>query len=778
MLLSLLLRAIILIFIIFSLGCVPSLEGLYHTYQKTVSHYQSLLARNLEDSELRLKFAKFYYRFKEYDKVVNLLEKEESLLARILYAKALTRLHDYSKALEVFTQIKEKITSPEALYLYGLVLEKKNLYPQAVKVYGKVNPPFRELAQKHLRNIRAKVEGELPLYVKKLISQSQQFLSQIQEEAGIILLVDERIEITSANTSLTTLHVIEKVLKERGKELAEVEIGYDSTYERVELEFARTITPQGKLIYVGKENIRDVTKYLNYPLYSNARAFIISLPGVEVSSLIEYKVNIYSSKLINGDDFSFFYRLKERYPIYKANFRLILPKYREAKFKVLNKEYAKDIVLEPRVREDRNHKIYWWHFDKIFPIIPERKMPPFSLVNPTILISSFQGWEEIYNWWYSLYKDKLTLSKEMKKLVETLIKGASSSYEKARRVYEYVAKNIRYVAVEYGESGYEPHQAQEVFLNRYGDCKDQAILLVALLKEAGLESFPVLIPTQEAYSLQKDFPSLVFNHAICAVNIGGELIFMDPTSQTTAFGDLPLSDQNREVLLFSSQGFRIVKTPLLKNTRILYYMEITIDEKENAFIKREVTTRGCYASSQRYYLKYTHPQRIREDIRKRITEISPFAKLSNYHIENVEDLSKFPKLTYTFTAEKFLKPAKNLRIIPSLNEIDLSYSLIAKEKRNFPIDFRGVFIRQAKIVVELPPNLEVKYLPKSTSLTTDWFGFQLNYTYHPQEHKLEFFQKFILKKRIVKLEDYSLFREKLKNVFYVLKGEVILEKRG
>ncbi|MCD6583125.1 MAG: DUF3857 domain-containing protein, partial [Candidatus Omnitrophica bacterium] len=646
---SLLLRVIILIFIIFSLGCAPSLENLYYTYQKTVSHYQSLLARNLEDSELRLKFAKFYYRFKEYDKVVNLLEKEESLLARILYAKALTRLHDYSKALEVFTQIKEKIASPEALYLYGLVLEKKNLYPQAVEVYRRVNPPFRELAQEHLKNIRAKVEGELPLYVKKLISQSQQFLNQIQEEAGIILLVDERVEITSANTSLTTLHVIEKVLKERGKELAEVEIGYDSTYERVELEFARTITPQGKLIYVGKENIRDVTKYLNYPLYSNARAFIISLPGVEVDSLIEYKVNIYSSKLINGDDFSFSYRLKERYPIYKANFRLILPKYREAKFKVLNKEYAKDIVLEPQVKEDRNHKIYWWHFDKIFPIIPERKMPPFSLVNPTILISSFQGWEEIYNWWYSLYKDKLTLSKEMKELVETLIKGASSSYEKARRVYEYVAKNIRYVAVEYGESGYEPHQAQEVFLNRYGDCKDQAILLVALLKEVGLESFPVLIPTQEAYSLQKDFPSLVFNHAICAVNIGGELIFMDPTSQTTAFGDLPLSDQNREVLLFSSQGFRIVKTPLLKNTRILYYMKITIDEKENAFIKREVTTRGCYASSQRYYLKYTHPQRIREDIRKRITEISPFAKLSNYHIENVEDLSKFPKLTYTFT---------------------------------------------------------------------------------------------------------------------------------
>jgi len=775
--LGLLLRIVFFVFIIFSLSCTSSLDNFYQAYQKTVSRYQSLLDRNPQDSELRLRLAKFYYHFKEYEKVVKLLEKEKSLLARSLYAKALTRLHDYSKALEVFNQIKEKITSPEALYLYGLVLEKKNLYSQAVEVYQKVTPPFQKLAQKHLENIKAKVEGELPPYVKEIVSQSQQFLQQIQEEAGVILLVDESIEITSTNTSFTTLHVIEKVLKERGKKLAEVEIGYDSTYERVELEFARTITPQGKLIYAGRENIRDVTKYLNYPLYSNARAFIISLPGVEVDSLIEYKIKIYSSKLINGDDFSFFYRLKEKYPIYKANFRLVLPKHREAKFKILNKEYAKDVVLEPQVREDEGHKIYWWHFDKISPIIPERKMPPFSLVNPTILISSFQDWEEIYNWWCSLYKDKLTLSKEMKELVATLIRGANSGYEKAKRLYEYVAKNIRYVAVEYGESGYEPHQAQEVFLNRYGDCKDQAILLVALLREAGLESFPVLIPTQEAYSLQKDFPSLVFNHAICAVNLGGELIFMDPTSQTTAFGDLPLSDQNREVLLFSSQGFKIVKTPLLKNTHILYCMEITIDEKENAFIKREVTSRGCYASYQRYYLKYTHPQRIREDIKKRITEISPFAKLLDYHIENVEDFSKFPKLIYTFTAEKFLKPAKNLRIIPALNEIDLSHSLIAKERRNFPIDFRGVFTRQAKVTVKLPSNLRVKYLPNTINLTTEWFDFQLDYTYHPQKHKLEFLQKFVLKKRFVNLEDYALFREKLKNVFYVLKSEVILEKK-
>ena len=136
------------------------------------------------------------------------------------------------------------------------------------------------------------------------------------------------------------MHVIEKVLKERGKELAEVDIDYDSTDQRVELEFARTITKDGKVISAGGESIRDVSRYLNFPLYSNSRAFIISMPSVDVGSFIEYIIKIYSSKLINEDGFSFLYRLREGYPIFKANFRLILPEERTAYFKFFNQEYA------------------------------------------------------------------------------------------------------------------------------------------------------------------------------------------------------------------------------------------------------------------------------------------------------------------------------------------------------------------------------------------------------------------------------------------------------
>ena len=127
----------------------------------------------------------------------------------------------------------------------------------------------------------------------------------------------------------------------------------------------------------------------------------------------------------------------------------------------------------------------------------------------------------------------------MKTFLAGLIKNCKSDQEKLQKIHAFCAQEIRYVAVEYGQSGHEPHKAETVFMNRYGDCKDQAILLVALLKAAGLKAYPVLIATQGVYDVTEDFPSINFNHAIACAETEGKLIFMDPTASTSALSELP-----------------------------------------------------------------------------------------------------------------------------------------------------------------------------------------------------------------------------------------------
>lgn len=764
----------LLILALLCVSCSPQEERVKGSYTRLISHYDRLLKKDPANQEFKMRYAQLCYTFKDYEKIKEILEGEKSFPARVLRAKACARLHEYTAALEIFGLVEDKLKDPEALYLYALVLEEKNLYPRAVKIYERIEEPFKEKAKARLGKIRVKIEETVPAYIRDLSENARSFSEKVCDEAALILFVDEKEEIKSDNTAVATVHVIEKVLKERGKALAEVVIGYDSTYERVELEFARTITKEDKIVYAGEENIRDVTKYLNFPLYSNAKAFIISMPSVDVGAIIEYKIKIYSAKLINEDDFSIPYRLREQYPIYEAHFELVVPRKKRVNHTFSNVAYAEDISLAPEVKEEGDIKRYTWKFKEITPIIPEYNMPPLSLVNPAVFISSFQTWDEIYRWWHELCRDKFDVNEEMERLIAELTRDASDEYTKAKKIYEYVAQNIRYVGVEYGESGYEPHKASEVFLNRYGDCKDQAILLAALLRAAGLRGFPVLIPTRSAYEIKEEFPSVNFNHAIAAVKLEDRLVFMDPTSEMAAFGDLPVSDQARTVMVFFDNTYGIVKTPQLTNSEIIYTMKIDIDEEENAHIKRVVESKGGYSTYQRWYLKYTHPNKIKQNIENKIVAISPFSKLVNLHIQNVDNFDVSPQLRYEFKSEKLLNPSQNLRIIPPLNEIELDASLIAREERSFPVDFSELSTRKARISFVLPANLKVKYIPRDVYISTKWFDFKINY--NEEDNLLDFFQEFVIKERFVTQAEYADFRKEMKEIFYHLREVIILEK--
>ncbi|UCC94700.1 MAG: DUF3857 domain-containing protein [Candidatus Omnitrophota bacterium] len=754
-------------------GCSPSLEKFSSRYKKITHRYEEMLKAEPTDEALRLKLAEFYYTMNDYQKIKNLLQESESRSAKVLFAKACVHLKEYTLAYETFEQLGPSKDN-EYLYLYAQTLEEKNLFPRAITVYKKVEPPLKKLAQQRIKEIGIKIEEGVPVGLQKLLGEEEEFLSRIEKEEAVVLFVDEEIEIKENNTSIASLHVVEKVLKEKGKRLGEVTIGYDSTHERVELEYARTITPEGKVVYVGKENIRDVSKYLNYPLYSNARAFIISMPSVEVGSIVEYKAKIYSSQLINDDDFTFLYRLQEGYPIVRASFRLSFPKNRDVQCRFINEQYAQGINLDPTTEERQNKRVYSWEFRHIPALIPEDKMPPRSYVNPAILISSFSSWKEIYSWWHELFQDKLALTEEIKKFLADLIKDCKTDYEKAKKIYEFCSQEIRYVGVEYGESGYEPHHAKDVFWNRYGDCKDKATLLVAMLREAGMSAFPVLIPTREVYSIDENFASVNFNHAIAAFQHNDQILFMDATSSTTAFSDLPLGDQEREVLIFFDDGYKIMSTPLLEENEVVYTTYVEIDNNEDAKITRKITTKGFYATFQRFYFKYSHPQEIEDNIQNKIVEISPFSKLVSYKIENVDDYGKFPTLEYSFVTSKILNPAKNLRIFPDFGDIGIDTAYAGKKERIFPVEFEGIFRKVSRVEVRLPPHLKVKYLPPNQSFDTEWFTFKA--VSKKKKNAFEFYQEFAVRKRFVAKEDYKKFKKNLEKVFYLLSEKVILAK--
>ncbi|MFA5411522.1 MAG: DUF3857 domain-containing protein [Candidatus Omnitrophota bacterium] len=747
-------------------------------YERAATEYRGLIKSGRDLDRVYLELGKLYYDRGQAEQAIGAFKNTSDIRAKKFLAISYYRLGNYTDALEIFS--KHQITDDEYLYYYGRTCEKLNLFDKALEVYKKIKDRgFASLALERVNLIEKQVRAiqikDISPEVNKLILASPG--EDAYPQAGaLILSCDEKIEVTAQNTQVASLHYIIKILNERGKEdFSETHIEYDSTYEKVELEYARTIKPDGTIAEVGTRHIRDVSKYLNFPLYSNARVYIISFPEVSNGAVIEYKMRLYRNELINKKDFVLSYPLQAGQPMLKANFSIDLPPDRALHIKTLNNEYNTfGADLRPRIELERGRLNYFWRFKDIPQIIPESNMPPAVQVNPAILISTFNSWEEVYQWWRRLARDKMRADRAIEEKVKALIRRENSPEARARAIYNFCAKEIRYVAVEYGQAGYEPHYAGDIFKNKYGDCKDQAILLVTMLREAGLNAWPVLIPTKESYNLNADFPSMLFNHAIAALQLEDKIIFLDPTAETCSFGDLPAGDQERQVLLIKEDKYEIENTPLYPAghnlTRQTLALKVNSDETLTG--RKSVFTQGIYGQGQRYWLLYTPPQLVEEVLKEKIQGISIGAVLGRYNIENLGDLNKPVVLDYEFRGTEYFISAGNLRVMPELSGLDTS--LVAKDRRIYPLDFGVPDSREMVFEIEIPDNFVIKYIPDSVSEDTAWLSFIVEYS--RKKNKLLFRQKIELKKTTVSTADYPDFKVFFEQLAKKIKQRVILEK--
>lgn len=747
-------------------------------YQRAISEYKDLIKKGKDLDRLYFELGKLYYGHGEFPEAQETLKHTNDIEAKKFLAISYYRLGNFTDALEIFN--KYPIPDDEYLYYHGLTCEKLNLFDEALEIYRSIKErKFKSKALERIESIEKEagarhIKDVSPQVYKILVSAPPQ--EKYPQAGALILFCDEKIEITSEGTQISYLHYIIKILNERGKvDFSETGIDYDSTYEKVELEYARTIKPDGRVVEVGSRHIRDVSKYLNFPLYSNARVYIISFPEITEGATIEYKLKVYRNQLINKKDFVLSYPVQSSEPIISANFNLSLPKEKLLHLKILNEKYNNfGAKLSPQIQEKDSYLIYSWRFVDLPEILPESNMPPQVQINPTILISTFDNWQDVYKWWQDLAKDKIKADVAIKDKVRELIKNQSSPEAKVRSIYNFCAQKIRYVAVEYGQAGYEPHFASDIFKYKYGDCKDQAILLVSMLKEAGLGAFPVLIATKEHYNLNEDFPAILFNHCIAAVSLNDKIIFLDPTAETCSFGDLPAGDQGRKILIFTQEGYKIENTPLLPAEHNLnkQYLKIVVNDDETIVAQKSIFTYGIYNQAQRFWLLYTPPELIEEALKEKIQETSIGAALDKYNIENLNNLNEPVVLNYTFRGPEYWTYAGNLRIAPQLAGLDTA--LVAKDKRKYAIDFTILDSKETYLEIELPLNFVIRYIPASVVEDSPWLSFIAKYDY--KGNTIIFRQKVELKKVTVLEDEYPDFKKFFESLARQIKQRIVLER--
>jgi transglutaminase-like putative cysteine protease len=127
-------------------------------------------------------------------------------------------------------------------------------------------------------------------------------------------------------------------------------------------------------------------------------------------------------------------------------------------------------------------------------------------------------WQGIGEWYQTLSKDRLVATPEIIAKAKELAAGKTDFYDRTEAIAEFVQKQVRYFVIEMGIGGYQPHFAGDIFRNRYGDCKDKATLLSAMLSAVDIHAALVMVDSHRGV-IDPDAPSIVGNHMIAAIEI-------------------------------------------------------------------------------------------------------------------------------------------------------------------------------------------------------------------------------------------------------------------
>ncbi len=194
----------------------------------------------------------------------------------------------------------------------------------------------------------------------------------------------------------------------------------------------------------------------------------------------------------------------------------------------------------------------------IEPLKAEALMPGLEETAPIVQASSYASWEEFGSWWWNLIEDEIKVSPEMKEKVAELTAGLTTKEDKMRAIYDFVVTDIRYNAWEFGVRGYRPYSAPVIFSRGFGDCKDKAILMRALMSEVDIEAYPTLIRAEDRRPDEDQELALVehFNHCIAFIpeQEGVESRFLDGTARHHPMGILPSMDDGAKVLVVTPEG--------------------------------------------------------------------------------------------------------------------------------------------------------------------------------------------------------------------------------
>lgn len=620
------------------------------------------------------------------------------------------------------------------------------------------NPALKEL----VRTLRGdELDGATPhaLALGPLLAAA----NAVTNEDAVTIADVTAVKVQASGLSSRFQQLAVKVFNQRGVEaFRQLPITWSPDRQEVRVLKARVTKPDGSIV----DSFGDGERNINEPwtgMYYDARARVLTFPALAPGDVLELQWRLDDTSLENllSDYWGDVDAVQATVPKLRYRYVVDMPSTRPLAWNAAT--LPAWVKASQEKKGDRT--LFRFEADDVKKVVPEPQMPGWAEVATPLHLSTYQSWDAVGRYWWGLVRDQLTTNEELQKTVDTVLKGVDRKKQAdvVAAIYGFVVTNTRYVALEFGIHGYKPYRVDRVLARRFGDCKDKASLIVAMLKLAGVDARLVLLRMRSLGTLPPEPASLAaFNHAIAYVP--SLELYLDGTADFHGSRELPSADRVANVLVVEPEGnSRFLVTPEANpaDNVTTITLDVTLKPDGSATAKGSVLAQGQAAPELRR--QYQTQATRQATFEQTWANSFPGVSASDLTVSDTTKLELPVTLTFKMAMPRYAEAGGGLlRFFPFGASRAFTQVMAPLSERASDLVFQGVWTNRFEYTYTLPPSWTPGELP-AKSVEESPFG-SLTIEATVKDGKLRVSGVLVMAKARVSAKEYPAFRDWLQRV--------------
>lgn len=538
--------------------------------------------------------------------------------------------------------------------------------------------------------------------------------------------VHREVDATGRTRSLRRETIL--ILRAGGVHHREQLVGWTTPSQTVTVGYARTVRPDGRLVDVTGVALQAETIGRYGETFGDVVRWKLAFPYVEPGAVVDYEVTIADNRVTMPEGFADFCELQALDPVLSASYTVRTPSDR------VPASYVHGDLAPPVVRPRGAVTDMTWQTGELAPLAAEPRRPPDVNQSLWILVTCCPNWNAVADAYRTVASTAYVAHTPLRQAVKRILTGSN---DPVRSLYEYVCTSIRYGVgpLERRAPGSQPRPAYETFDLRVGDCKDQATLLLTMLREAGIRAYPALLRRNVDGPVIDTAPTILqFDHVVVAVPQGrGRWRWLDPTWSYGPADSLPPDIQGVKALVIEDDQSRWVSIPSLDGSGNVHDRssgELRVSTDGTLRGSVVVTARGGLEQSLRWLFHGLGPAVVASEMAGALAATLPAVRVEPESVDlTPADAMDQPfQLRYQFSSTGYALRTQTLLIFqPAVFERETAVSA-PEAARRYPLRLAPSPERRVnRLRFRLDPGLETLEVPTDRSRHESFGWFRVTY---------------------------------------------------